>query len=510
MRMRHAESNLLREDGMALVMALAVLTVLSIVATGVIEYTSANSRSASYSDATQKAYAAAEAGVNSAVSRLGLSTNNALDPCLLHPPTNPSGTTCSSNAPFQTTYDGGTTTWYGTLDETAQVWTVHSTGSVRNPTGPSAAAVTRTLAASVGVAANQNDVSNTAVWNYIVATGTSNSTTCDVTLANSVQIDEPMYVAGNLCMNNTATIVQPGSDAVKLIVLGKLVLMSPQNTVGTSSQPIYEADVGGGCASSISNAGHACTSADRVYASTIVNTASPLALPTVDDPNAYTTAKPGPKNPCTVVSGAAPTWDNDGTLDLTAYPNGSVPTAFDLTPGSDYACEAKDGSGNIVGQLDWNNATKTLTIKGKMYIDGSAYSNNGVVDLYSGSATLYLSGTLSISNSTKICGVSAGLTCDFSSWSPNSNMLVVVAHGNNGSGYSISMANTTKWQGGFFAANGIDLGQSSIDEGPMFATTINLSNSVTVKPLPAITNLPLGAPISPNTHAAPSRPAFTG
>ena len=38
----------------------------------------------------------------------------------------------------------------------------------------------------------------------------------------------------------------------------------------------------------------------------------------------------------------------------------------------------------------------------------------------------------------------------------------------------------------------------------MFATNINLSNSVTVKPLPTITNLPLGAPISPNVHAAPS------
>ncbi len=443
---------------MALVLALGVMAILTIVATTVVSYTSANARHAGYSGARQQAYAAAEAGVNSAVAVLGLSTNNAIDPCLLHPPTNPSGTTCTSNAPIQTPYDGGTSTWYGTLDQTNQIWTVTSTGSFRNPTGPGAAAVTRTLRATVPISANQNDTANTAVWNYIVATRTSNSTTCDVTLANSVQIDEPLYVAGNLCMNNTSQMLQPSSTT----------------------------------------------------ASTLLNTASPLALPVVDDANAYNTAKPGPKNPCSATSGTAPTWDNDTTLDLTNYPNGSVPSAFNLTPGSNYTCQATDGSGNIVGQLDWNNTTKTLTIKGKMYIDGSVYSNNGAVNIYSGSATLYLSGTFSITNSTKICGSTAGAACDFSSWTPNSNILVVVAHGDNGAGYSIAMANTTKWQGGFFATKGIDLGQSSTDEGPMFASNINLSNSVTVKPLPAITNLPLGAPISPNVHAAPDRPSYSG
>ena len=63
---------------------------------------------------------------------------------------------------------------------------------------------------------------------------------------------------------------------------------------------------------------------------------------------------------------------------------------------------------------------------------------------------------------------------------------------------------------GFFAKKRIDLGQSSVDEGPMFATRINLSNSVPVKPLPAITNLPLGAPVVPNVHAAPAPPSYTG
>jgi hypothetical protein len=509
-RMRRVNLILRQEDGMALVLALGMMAILTIVATTVVSYTTSNARDAGYSDSRHKASASAEAGVNLAVAVLGLSTNNALDPCLLHPPTNPAGTTCASNAPFQTPYDGGTTTWYGTLDETNQIWTISSTGSFRNPTGPGAAPVTRTMRAAVPVTADQNDPSNTAVWNYIVATRTSNSTTCDVTLSNSIQIQEPLYVAGNLCLTNSAQILQPDVTApVKLVVLGKLVLQNT-STVGTSLQHIYEADIGGGCASNITNATHTCTTSDNVYADTLLSSASPIALPVADDANAYNTAKPGPKNPCSVTSGTAPTWDNDTTLDLVSYPNGSVPNTFNLTPGSNYTCQATDGSGNIVGQLDWNNLTKTLTIKGKMYIDGSVYSDNGVVNLYNGSATLYLSGTFSMTNSSKICGSTAGVLCNFSTWMPNSNILVVVAHGDNGAGYSISMSNSTKWQGGFFATHGIDLGQSSIDEGPMFASNINLSNSVQVKPLPAITNLPLGAPLSPNVHAAPVRPTYSG
>ncbi len=504
-------TSILRDDrGQALVLAVGFMAILSIVSTGLLLYTSSNSRDSSRSAASLKAYAAAEAGINSAVSVLGLSTNNALDPCLLHPPTNPTGTTCASNAPVQDSYDGGTATWYGTFDQAAQVWTVRSTGSYTNPTGPAAARVTRTLTARVPISANQNDPSNTAVWNYIVATQTTNATTCDVTLANSVQIDEPLYVAGNLCMNNTAQVIQQTAP-VKLITMGKLIIMSPQNSVGMSSaQPIYEANIGGGCGALITSTTHPCTASDRVWASTLLNTAAPITLPVVDDANAYMTAKPGPNNPCSITSGTPPVWDNDSTLNLTTYPNGSVPGMFNLTPGSNYTCRATDGSGNIVGQLDWNNATKTLTIKGKMYIDGSVYSDNGVINLYSGSATLYLTGVFLITNSTKICGASAGVLCDFSTWTPNSNMLVVVAHGDNGGGYSVAMSNSTKWQGGFFAKKGIDLGQSSIDEGPMFATNINLSNSVTVKPLPTITNLPLGAPVVPNVHAAPTPPSYTG
>src|SRR5437763_3915612 len=146
--MRRVTFMLRQENGMALVMALGMMAVLSTVAATLFAYTSSNSRNASRSDKTQKAYVAAEAGVNSAVAVLGLGTNNALDPCLLHPPTNPTGTTCASNTPFVSTYDGGTVTWYGTFDQTSQLWTIKSSASFPNPTGPGGALVTRKLTAT--------------------------------------------------------------------------------------------------------------------------------------------------------------------------------------------------------------------------------------------------------------------------------------------------------------------------------------------------------------------------
>src|SRR6266496_5093684 len=84
-RMRRVNLMLRQENGMALVMALGMMAVLSAVAATLFSYTTANSRSASYSGTRQKAYATAEAGINSAVAVLGLSSNDALDPCLLHP-----------------------------------------------------------------------------------------------------------------------------------------------------------------------------------------------------------------------------------------------------------------------------------------------------------------------------------------------------------------------------------------------------------------------------------------
>jgi len=132
------------ERGFALVFALLALVVLSIAATTAIVITSESSRSASHSTADQVALNLAESGLAFANAKLHGSSagvpNNALDPALLPPTT--------------ATYEGGTVTWSGTLDQTTQVWTLTATGTVANPPGPSSALVRRTVTATVNVTAS--------------------------------------------------------------------------------------------------------------------------------------------------------------------------------------------------------------------------------------------------------------------------------------------------------------------------------------------------------------------
>jgi len=184
------------ERGIALVMALGFLVVISIVVFSAIDYSTANGRTSRYNVARQQVDALAQAGVNNAEAVLSNPSNNALTSTLL-----PSTTT---------TYDGGTVTWSGTLNASTSTWTITSTGHANNPSG--AATVTRTLSATVLVTPNLTQPLNNQAWNYVYDWGTGN--TCDMTLSQGVSVASPLYVDGNLCLQNTATITQ-GPLAVK-------------------------------------------------------------------------------------------------------------------------------------------------------------------------------------------------------------------------------------------------------------------------------------------------------
>ncbi len=109
--------------------------------------------------------------------------------------------------------------------------------------------------------------------------------------------------------------------------------------------------------------------------------------PTADFAKWYENGIPGPSQSCTTVSGSPPTFDNN-------YPtrDNSVSTDFELTPASSYTCRVGP-AGNASGELSWNAATKVLTVKGTIFIDGSAKITNGSLNSYNGQGALYLSGT---------------------------------------------------------------------------------------------------------------------
>jgi Tfp pilus assembly protein PilX len=530
-------SRLRDESGIALVMSLLIMSVLTIVTGSVIFYTTSNQHSSQLTLSRDGAYRLAEAGINSAMSVLGnppdLVTgigNNALDKNVFCGLT---GKTYVTGCTIREDYTTGYVVWSGSL--LGATWTITSTGYVKNPNLHSSTGYAhRTLTATVNVHPTLTQKLNTPVWNYIYATKpASTPPTCDETLANSVSVASPFYVEGNLCLTQTSNIVSG-----PLVVKGRLNLANAnQNWVGTSAKPLSDAHILNGCTLQstthtpcLKNANGSATGADNVWA-TVLDTTVPANLtpPVPDWENWYLNASPGPYFPCQTINGQAPlnppVFDSGVTTDPSAtdaqkwaYHDDSLDRtigAQNLTPGYDYRCQTTGG------ELSWNNTTKTLTISGTVYIDGSAYVNNGSVNLYKGQGVIYLTGTL-LMKSSSLCGAISSGACDLrpfqsspaQGWDPNTNLLCFVAGGNGvqvgaqtgvngGDGMELTSATL---QGAAFATNNVELTTTSNIDGPIVANQVLLGQSVTTS-FPSITIVPNSMPSNPTAYAQVDPPS---
>jgi hypothetical protein len=471
-------------------LTLGVSTVLAIIGTTAITYSTSGARTASRSTADQKAYALAEAGVNDALAVLSLPSNNALDPYLLPPTT--------------VDYDGGTVTYSGTLDQGSGTWAISATGLSRNPTGPKMSPVRRMLGVSVGVDPSYSQPLNNMAWNYIWAKATGS--TCDMTIGQSVNVATPLYVEGNLCLQNSATI-----SSGPLVVKGSLTMSQKANGVGQPSSPVNEAHIGGACQYWNKATNYPCKGGpDNVYARMLDQNVPALTPPAADWTKWYLNGDPGPYYPCVEKSGTPPTFDNDqgsATAPDPARRDNSVLTVFELTPALSYVCKTAGG------ELSWNASTHVLTIKGTIYIDGSAVVDNGGTDTYDGQGSLYVSGTILIKNTRLCAAVDGSGNCSADGWDPNSRLVVFVADGHGGQvpvNDSIQLVSAT-FQGALYGTWAIENDTTSSVIGPMIGSTVILGQSVTTS-FPAIRIVPTGMPALQNTiYAQPRAPTgYTG
>lgn len=244
-----------------------------------------------------------------------------------------------------------------------------------------------------------------------------------------------------------------------------LYLTAPQNRVGLVSgvTRIDEAHVVSQCSSQAIATLHNCLwDADLVFATVRDNTipSSVIATPVLtccapyagsiapagtDNPSSmgfwYQYADLGPLSPCdpATKTGTPPTFESAGS---TAIDNSATPsTAFNLTPaGVSYTCKSVPGTATH-GELSWNANTHVLTVKGTIFLDGSATVDSGGAVPYDGQATLILSGTFMMKNS-KICAVVTDGDCNVATgaWDPNTKALVIVADGDGGGGGAQSQA----------------------------------------------------------------------
>jgi hypothetical protein len=555
------------QSGIALVMSVGMIAVLSIVGTTTLVYTTSNARSGVLSKDNERAFSLAEAGLNNAMAVLSLPTNNALDSTLL-----PSTEATASSA----AYEGGTSKWYGTLDRAAAMWTITSLGLYDNPTGMGLAQVRRKLVAKVPIIPTNTQTNNNPAWNYIYARATGS--TCDVTLNNNLSGQSRFYVAGNLCLDNNVEITSES-----LIVQGNVDL-SNNAAIGASGTRV-ETYVGGNCRYGGGSWATPCTGnqdSRHIFSKLmpgasvgVNNTAPVIPEPTADLAVWYEDAAPGPAQSCTASSGTPPTFDND-------YPNrNNTLGTFELTPASSYSCRVGPGANttlsgavnasqttlsvaspsgfpatsfririddelmnvtggfgtntwtvtrgvngttaeshvtsqtvtwddaNTIGMILWNSTTKTLTLKGTIFIDGSASITNGTLNKYDGQSTLYLSGVFYINNSSKLCGGVSGSDCAFAAWNPNNELLTIVTNGSGGlagTGNGILIDNNAQFQGGLFATYDVQFINNARSDGPIVGRTVKLANNVQNDQFPTITSVPAGMPGNPIVYAQPNPP----
>lgn len=432
------------QAGFALPMVIGVSLVLGITGTSAMVYTTGNVRAAATSKADERAFSLAEAGLNNAYSTL----YNASDPTM------PGAVPQRSEQA-----EGGTITWWGTLDTQTNVWTLTGRGSLPNPTG--GVDVIRTIRGRSSIQSTSVGTANNAIWNYIYAEAPTSCTT----LSNSVNVNVPIYIKGNLCLQNTAQI----SGLNTVLHVGGTLTLNNSSHVATAGAPLAEVHVAG-CKVGGGAVHSPCGPADSVY-STMPPDAITTGLekPPVDLAYWYLNAKPGPKQACTTQTGTLPAFDNDSTM------NRSLPSSVKLTPSLAYDCQVKDAQGNQLGRIAWTPGSPgTLTIAGTLFFDGDIVFQNLINAIYVGRATIYAAGTISFGNSTTLCGVAG---CN-SNWQPTQNLLAFVA-GSSTDTVGFSIQNSSTFQGAIYAVNDYSEQNSATVWGPIIARQVSLQNNTT-------------------------------
>jgi Tfp pilus assembly protein PilX len=475
------------ERGIALPMALGIMMVISIALVTVLELSSSGQRSSNISKAEQVALAVAEAGLNHAEAVLA----NASDPS--------SSSSLPSSCGTQIPAEGGTFCYWGSLS--GSTWTVNARSTVPNPSG--GAALTHDVSQQLTVSLPTGTTADDPAWKYIY----SDSPTGCMDVNSSVQLEQPIYVKNDLCLNSSVKILAASGE---LNVGGKLTTNSSVE-VGTLTEPIPVVRIGGaGCKyGPYGGLGYLwpCTAVQRVWATSQSQTLPPVSKPPADLAYWYANAKPGPSQYCASGSfpgGPSAAFDGDGTL------NNAPLGGLDLMPGTAYDCVVMSGT-TTLGRLKWEPGSPhgTLTIAGTIFFDRDITINGSEAAVVSGRGTIYSSGKIWLNSSLHLCGKwsSSTSTCDWDTWDPDVSMLMFVS-GSGASGlpsdtYGIELGSSVRFQGALYSVGDTYLSSSVIQQGPIVANQVHLNSSVGTSSVP-YDNLTPGAP-----SATPPTPTVT-
>jgi hypothetical protein len=469
------------EEGIALVIAVLILAVVSVAASAAILYTSTSQQDAYSKKAGQTAYSLAQAGLSNAMAQLtthyydagGQPTNNTTpgDPSWA-----PTGSQQSTSSTTACTSSSTCAAWSATLDTTGPftgtqkaAWHITATGTVPNPS--SSGVLTRTVKVDVPVNQPPEKVPPPALLNSIYS-GQAPSGGCDMTSSQGVVFTSPVYVKGNFCV-----VQQSGVESPSTLSVGGWLDTSQGGHVGTSAGPISSLGVSRAC-----NGAHASTPVcslpyDAVnhyyYDNTrLLYTSAPVSnspsfptLPTVD---------------WSARQNDSAGWSCTGGKALDA-------ATFDLGGGA-YTCTTPSGT------LAWDGTT--LTINGDVYIAGNLTTSANASFVYTGLGSMFVAGSVSFANNTSLCvGSTSHHACPGGpSWDTTQNMLLIIANG------AISGSNFSM-EAGIYSATSITFGSGQTAlYGPMVTPgTINMGQQ-SASGFPTLTWVWTGTLGSPDPH----------
>jgi Tfp pilus assembly protein PilX len=487
-----------REEGMALVLAVVTTTVITIMVVAMLSFTSASSRDASLKDAGQSAYALAEGGLSQALAQLASHYYRDDSP---NPPSpyRPDGKTpINSSAAFDPSWFTGTTTSVVsptdgspcTARSTCMSWTatytsapvgiqqgtitLTGTGTVPNPTG--ASPVVRRLTTRLTVLKKPTLVKTPDYWKEIYTGAPPTPGVCNLLLGQGVTITAPLYVAGNLCLQQSAQIY--GSN-VTLKVFGWVWLQNTSTIGSSTGSParIASALINGACSTDTGNrapdqmtppAPHCTVNATG---GKVWDNAAPLNSPghSADSPTS---------DPLPTVDWTKAQNDQNSSSPAPSCTNGRSlnEATFALTPATSYSCTT------AVGSIVWNATSRVLTVDGNIWFPGNLWiDTTNIPTTYQGLGSFFVWGTISTANNAFLCVKLAGSECDFANanntgssgyWDATHNLLLLQAHG------AVTGTNF-HFQGGIYSDASITLngggGGTAGTQGPLISP-----NTITV------------------------------
>ncbi|HZO96725.1 MAG TPA: hypothetical protein VFB42_05070 [Gaiellaceae bacterium] len=496
------------EHGVALIVAILVLALVSILAVSAIAYTTGSQHDAASKKSGLTAYSLAQAALSMATTQLtshyydssGQPFDNTTSLTTMATdwaPVAPNGGTGQQSPTSSAACTSSSTcmTWSGVLDCPAGVscpggstisvdgitkakWHLTGTGTVPNPSG--SGQITRTITIDVPVNAPPAVTGAPDIFKSVY-TGRV-STGCDLTTGQNVVWASPVYVKGNLCFGQGSG-VEAGADNLGKLVVGGWIDISGNNAhVGTSTTPLASLDVGQSCDSSRNTTPGSCalTPTGGVYqdAAGKIHVSAYSTSPTFPDPPSVDWAARQQER--------GSDWTCDGGHSLTA-------ASFDLT-GTPYTCTTKAGS-----LLSWDGTT--LTVHGNIYIDGDLYTSSNAQFVYEGLGGIYVGGSASFGNNTSICvGSASNHDC------PNGNdwpdiadnfLLILVQDGITG-GQSNS---NFSLEGGLYSDGQINFGSGHTNiYGPIVTPDQIFPGQQAAQGFPDIIDLFTGAPGTPQPY----------